>query len=386
MLSLQIPSTESLDVKAIWQALAEAHRHLAELKGLCESLPNRAILLDTLTIQEAKDSSEIENIITTHDELFAFDQNSASSAAAKEVQNYLTALHTGYKTVRDSGLIRLSTILQVQAAVEQNNAGLRRVPGTVLKNQATGEVVYEPPQNAMVIEKLMGELINFIHGGNDASNELDPLLRMAIAHHQFESIHPFYDGNGRTGRILNLLMLQREGLLDLPVLYLSRYITSTKKQYYELLQTTRETQAWSDWCVYMVKGIAITAKSEIKLVKNLRELIQITKDRLRTEVPKIYSQELLNNLFRHPYTKIEFIERDLGVSRITAAKHLGTLAIKGIVEKKKIGRQNFYINRPLFNLLTQVSLSYEWSRNSHQALTEGVGQAKIKAEIPRLYA
>ncbi len=359
MLSLQIPSTESLDVKAIWQALAEAHRHLAELKGLCESLPNRAILLDTLTIQEAKDSSEIENIITTHDELFAFDQNSASSAAAKEVQNYLTALHIGYKTVRDSGLIRLDTILKVQATVEQNNAGLRRVPGTVLKNQATGEVVYEPPQDAVVIEKLMGELIDFIHGGNDASNELDPLLRMAIAHHQFESIHPFYDGNGRTGRILNLLMLQREGLLDLPVLYLSRYITSTKQQYYELLQTTRETQAWSDWCVYVVKGIAITAKSEIKLVKNLRELIQMTKDRLRTEVPKIYSQELLNNLFRHPYTKIEFIERDLGVSRITAAKHLGTLALKGIVEKKKIGRQNFYINRPLFNLLTQVNLNDE---------------------------
>jgi Fic family protein len=350
--SLQIPSQQSLEVKAVWQALAEAHRHLAELKGLCESLPNSAILLDTLSIQEAKDSSEIENIITTHDELFAYEQSSSSSAAAKEVQNYIAALRVGYQDVLDSGLIRLSTILRVQEQVEQNNAGLRKVPGTMLKNQTTGAVVYAPPQDAVLIEKLMTELVAFIH----ADNELDPLLRMAIAHHQFESIHPFYDGNGRAGRILNLLMLQREGLLDLPVLYLSRYITSTKSQYYQLLQSTRETGDWVDWCVYMVKGVALTAKSEIKLVKNLRDLMQATKHRLRNELPKIYSQELLNNLFRYPYTKIEFLEKDLGVSRITAAKHLDTLAANGFVEKRKIGRKNFYINHPLFALLTQITL------------------------------
>lgn len=350
--NLQIPSQQSLEVKAVWQALADAHRHLAELKGLCESLPNSAILLDTLSIQEAKDSSEIENIITTHDELFAYEQNSSSSAAAKEVQNYIAALHVGYQDVLDSGLILLRTILRVQEAVEQNNAGFRKLPGTVLKNQTTGAVVYAPPQDALVIEKLMSELVAFMHAGDD----LDPLLRMAIAHHQFESIHPFYDGNGRTGRILNLLMLQREGLLDLPVLYLSRYITSTKSQYYQLLQSTRETGDWVDWCVYMVKGVAMTAKSEIKLVKNLRDLMQTTKHRLRDELPKIYSQELLNNLFRYPYTKIEFLEKDLGVSRITAAKHLDTLAANGFVEKRKIGRKNFYINHPLFALLTQISL------------------------------
>ncbi len=352
MLNLQIPSQQSLEVKAVWQALAEAHRHLAELKGLCESLPNSAILLDTLSIQEAKDSSEIENIITTHDELFAYEQSSSSSAAAKEVQNYIAALRVGYQDVLDSGLILLRTILRVQEAVEQNNAGLRKMPGTVLKNQTTGAVVYEPPQDAVLIQKLMAELVDFIH----ADNELDPILRMAIAHHQFESIHPFYDGNGRTGRILNLLMLQREGLLDLPVLYLSRYITSTKSQYYQLLQSTRETGDWVDWCVYMVKGVALTAKSEIKLVKNLRDLMQATKHRLRNELPKIYSQELLNNLFRYPYTKIEFLEKDLGVSRITAAKHLDTLAANNFVEKRKIGRKNFYINHPLFALLTQITL------------------------------
>lgn len=355
MTELDIPSPASLEVKAVWQSLAEAHRHLAELKGLCESLPNRAILLDTLAIQEAKDSSEIENIITTHDELYAYDQSSSASPAAKEVQNYISALKVGFTDVVNSGLIRMSTILRVQEEVEQNNAGFRKVPGTVLKNQTTGAVVYEPPQDAVLIEKLMTQLVDFIH----AEDEFDPLLRMAIAHHQFESIHPFYDGNGRTGRILNLLMLQREGLMDLPVLYLSRYITATKDQYYRLLQATRETHDWSDWCVYIVKGVALTARSEIRLIRNLRELMQATKQRLRKELPKIYGQELLNNLFRYPYTKIEFVEKDLGVSRITAAKHLDTLAKSGFVEKKKIGRTNFYINRPLFNLLTQISLNDE---------------------------
>ena len=355
MNELDIPSSASLEVKAVWQNLAEAHRYLAELKGLCESLPNRSILLDTLAIQEAKDSSEIENIITTHDELYAYDQSSSASPAAKEVQNYISALKVGFTDVVNSGLIRMSTILSVQEEVEQNNAGFRKVPGTVLKNQTTGAVVYEPPQDAVLIERLMTQLVDFIH----ADDELDPLLRMAISHHQFESIHPFYDGNGRTGRILNLLMLQRDGLMDLPVLYLSRYITATKDQYYRLLQSTRETHDWVGWCVYIVKGVALTARSEIRLIRNLRELMQATKQRLRKELPRIYSQELLNNLFRYPYTKIEFVEKDLGVSRITAAKHLDALVTSGFVEKRKIGRTNFYINRPLFNLLTQISLNDE---------------------------
>lgn len=355
MTELDIPSPASLEVKLVWQGLAEAHRHLAELKGLCEALPNRAILLDTLSIQEAKDSSEIENIITTHDELYAYDRHGASSPAAKEVRNYIAAMRVGFEEVAASGLIRLGTLLRVQAAVEMNNAGFRRLPGTVLKNETTGETVYAPPQDPVLIEQLMAALVDFIH----ADDDLDPLLRMAIAHHQFESIHPFYDGNGRTGRILNLLMLQRDGLLDLPVLYLSRYITSTKNQYYRLLQSTRESGQWVDWCVYLLRGVAQTAKSEVRLVKNLRGLMQVTKQRLRGELPRLYSQELLNNLFRYPYTKIEFVEQDLGVSRITAAKHLDTLATRGFVEKTRIGRSNFYINRPLFELLTHISLDDE---------------------------
>ena len=349
---LPLTNISTLETREVWAALTDAHRHLAELKGLCESLPNRGILLDTLGIQEAKDSSEIENIITTHDELYAFLADSGGTAAAKEVRHYVAALRAGYEAVRDSGLIRLEMLLDVQAELEQNRAGLRKLPGTVLKNEATGQVIYEPPQDAAEVEALMANLIDFIH----ADDGLDPLLRMAITHHQFESIHPFYDGNGRTGRILNLLMLQREGLLDLPVLYLSRYITTTKPDYYRLLQTVREEDRWEEWCLYLLRGVALTSRSAITLVKDFRDLMQKTKHDLRDRLPKIYSQDLLNNLFRYPYTKIEFIERELGVSRPTASKYLEQLTAVGLVRKQKMGRTNFFINEPLYALLSGVSL------------------------------
>lgn len=349
---LPLTNLSALETREVWSALTEAHRRLAELKGLCESLPNQGILLDTLGIQEAKDSSEIENIITTHDELYAFQDDSGGTAAAKEVRHYVTSLRTGYEAVRDSGLIRLETLLAVQAELEQSRAGLRKLPGTVLKNEATGQTIYEPPQEADEVEALMANLIDFIH----ADDGLDPLLRMAITHHQFESIHPFYDGNGRTGRILNLLMLQRDGLLDLPVLYLSRYITTTKPDYYRLLQTVRDEDRWAEWCLYLLRGVAVTSQSAIHLVKAFRDLMQKTKCDLRDRLPKLYSQDLLNNLFRYPYTKIEFIERELGVSRPTATKYLEQLTSAGLVRKQKMGRSNFYINEPLYALLSGVSL------------------------------
>lgn len=350
--SLPLRDLSALDTREVWSALTEAHRQVAELKGLCESLPNQGILLDTLSIQEAKDSSEIENIITTHDELYVSDDESAPSAAAKEVRHYVSALRVGFAAVREEGLIRLETLLAVQAELEQNRAGLRTLPGTVLKNETTGEVIYEPPQDAVEVASLMANLIDFLH----ADDGLDPLLRMAIAHHQFESIHPFYDGNGRTGRILNLLILQREGLLGLPVLYLSRYITTTKAEYYRLLQTVRAEDRWAEWCLYLLRGVAVTARSAITLVKNLRDLMQQTKKAIRERLPKIYSQDLLNNLFHYPYTKIESVERDLGVSRVTAGKYLELLTGAGFLEKQKIGKTNFYINTPLFLLLSSVSL------------------------------
>ncbi len=349
---LPLADLSQFDSPEIWRALTTAHRSLAELKGLSESLPNPQLLIETLSIQEAKDSSEIENIITTHDELYSAGDTVTSSPAAKEVQHYVSALRRGYDEVRESGLIRLDTLLSVHSELEKNRAGLRKVPGTILKNEATGKIIYEPPQSAIQVADLMENLVNFIHMEDD----LDPLLRMAIAHHQFESIHPFYDGNGRTGRILNLLILVREGLLDIPVLYLSRYITTTKPDYYRLLQTARDENKWGEWCLYMLRGIAVTAQSEITLIKAFRDLMKRYKNEIREKLPKIYRQDLLNLLFRYPYTKIELVERELGVSRNTAAKYLDQLAASGFVRKEKIGRSNFYVNEPLYELLTQIEL------------------------------
>ena len=350
--NLPLPEFSTLNSEPIWQGLLSAHRDLAELKGLCAALPNPQILVETLSIQEAKDSSEIENIITTHNDLYASQVDPSVGISAKEVQHYLSALKVGHSLVKKNGLIRLDTILAVQAEIEQNRAGLRKVPGTVLRNEATGETIFEPPQDGAEVEALMANLIDFIH----AEDGMDPLLRMTIVHHQFESIHPFYDGNGRTGRILNILMLVHADLLELPILYLSRYINQTKPDYYRLLQTVREENRWEEWCLYLLTGISRAARSEVVLIKELRKLMQNMKTQIRQEFPKFYSQDLLNNLFRYPYTKIEFIEKELKVSRPTATKYLKLLTEANFLEKKRIGRTNFFINRPLFLLLSTINL------------------------------
>ena len=253
--------------------------------------------------------------------------------------------------MRQQRFLRLADVLEIQAALEQNLAGLRKLSGTVLKNQQTGDVVYEPPQDPAEVERPMGNFLEHFH--RDEPSDPDPLVRMAVLHYQFESIHPFYDGNGRTGRILNLLHLVLHGLLDLPVLYLSRYIVRHKPEYYRGLQAVREEDAWEDWVLYMLSAVEETSRETLTKVRGIRELMQTAKQRLRRELPKLYSQDLLNNLFRHPYTKIEFIQRDLGVSRPTATKYLAALETGGFVRKTKLGRTNFYINEALFALLSR---------------------------------
>lgn len=343
----------ALETPKILRQAARAHRQLAELKGAAGTIPNESILIDTLALQEAKDSSEIENIVTTQDELYRGDNLSSRypSIAVKEVHNYAVALKIGFERIRSKRFLRLKDILEIQATLLDSRAGIRAIPGTVLKNQSTGEVIYTPPQNRDEIENLLSNFLEYYHLDDDAA-EIDPLIRMAILHHQFESIHPFYDGNGRTGRILNLLFLTLHNLLDLPVLYLSRYIVGSKDSYYRLLQTARDSNEWEEWTDYLLKAIEETARQTLAQVKDIRNLMQATKQRLRSELPKLYSQDLLNNLFRHPYTKIEFIERDLGVSRPTAMKYLSQLTQKGFLEKVKIGRTNYYINQALYNLLS----------------------------------
>ncbi len=350
---LPVANTVVLETPAVLRLAARAHRALAELKGAAATMPNETILIDTLALQEAQDSSAIEDIITTEDQLFQGDLISGHfpTAAAKEVHHYAGALKIGLARVREQRFLRFANVLDIQAALEQNRAGLRWLSGTVLKNQQTGAVVYEPPQDPAVIEQLMGNFLEYFHRAEPG--DADPLVQMAVLHYQFESIHPFYDGNGRTGRILNLLYLVLHGLLDLPVLYLSRYIVRHKQDYYRGLQSVRAEEAWEGWILFMLKAVEETSRETLTKVQGIRALMQLTKLRLRNELPKIYSQDLLNNLFRYPYTKIEFIERDLGVSRPTATKYLGALEAAGFVRKMKVGRMNFYINEPLFALLSQ---------------------------------
>ncbi|MFN2359833.1 MAG: Fic family protein [Marinobacter sp.] len=351
--TLPLESIEQWETRAVLKKAAEAHRYLAEVKGVASTIPNEEILINTLTLQEARHSSEIENIITTQDDLYraAVADEASISPATKEVQDYATALRAGFRRVRQSRLIRLDDILIIQETLEKNRAGLRKLPGTALKNQASGEVVYEPPQSATKIADLMENLVAYIN--DDQLCDADPLVKMAIIHHQFESIHPFYDGNGRTGRIINMLYLVANDLLDLPVLYMSRYLIQTKARYYEELQAVRDTGNWEPWLVYMLEGISQTARQTIDLIGRIRELMQNTKHRMREECPKIYRQELLNNLFNHPYTKIEFVMDDLGVSRITATKYLDELVNTGLLDKTKVGRSNFYINTPLMRLFLE---------------------------------
>lgn len=346
-----LPFKQDIETKAVLRKAAEAHKALAELKGIISSIPNENILLETLILREARESSAIENIISTIDEVYqsSLRINLFTSPAAKEVHMYAHALRTGFELVKKTGLLTNNHILQIQAEIEQNTAGFRKLPGTKLLNDKTGEVVYMPPQDYDTILSLMTNLESFIN--DDAMMDVDPLIKMAIIHHQFESIHPFYDGNGRTGRIINILYLVQKKLLNLPVLYLSRYIIRHKNDYYRLLQSVRDKANWEEWLLFMLESIQQTAGESVQLITELRKLMQDYKHRIREKHPKMYSQDLINNLFKYPYTKIEFVQADLQVSRNTAIRYLEALATEGFLSKYKLGRESFYLNNKLFDLL-----------------------------------
>jgi len=349
---MHLPPDIDLESRKVLKKLPEAHRALAELKGIGGTIPNQAILLNTLGLQEAKDSSAVENIITTQDELFKANLNLSGwqNVAAKEVQNYVAALKKGFELVGKNGLITANHILEIQSVLENNQAGFRKVPGTALKNQQTGEVVFTPPQKYDEIVTAMSNLVTYIN--NDSLSDADPLVKMAVIHFQFESIHPFYDGNGRTGRIINILYLIQKSLLHLPILYLSRFIIDHKSEYYQYLQNVRDKQEWEPWIMFMLEGVEITSLDTIELIKEIKKLMMDYKHRIRSNY-KFYSQELINNLFRHPYTKIEFIQNDLKVSRITASGYLNRLVDDGFLVKEKLGVGNYYINAPLVAIFTR---------------------------------
>jgi len=349
MLSLEHLDPVRFETTPLLKKVASTSRQLAELKGVAASIPNQGILVNTLGLQEAKDSSAIENIVTTHDELFKddFQHQDPTSAAAKEVHRYRQALRTGFEQVRESGLLTLNHILRIQEVLEENRAGFRRLPGTALKDGG-GQTIYTPPQDPDEVVRLMGNLERFMNG--ETSFDADPLIKMSLIHHQFESIHPFYDANGRTGRIVNVLYLVKEGLLDIPVLYLSNHIVRTKGDYYRLLQAVRDDDAWEEWVLYILNAVEQTAAQTIETIHAIKDALYDYKHRIRAK-HKFYSQDLINNLFTHPYTRIEFVEYDLKVSRLTATRYLDALAGDGFLMKQKKGRGNYYINTALTEIL-----------------------------------
>jgi Fic family protein len=346
-----LPPKGDLETKAILKKVAGAHRYLAELKGVAQSIPNQNILIDTLSLQEARESSAIENIISSFDDIYQSNSKNEVyiSATAKEVHAYSRALKVGFDLVKKNGLITTNHIIKIQNTIEHNKAGFRKLPGTKLLNEATGETVYTPPQDYNTIVQLMGNLQEYIN--NDEMSDADPLIKMAVIHHRFESIHPFYDANGRTGRIINILYLIKNDLLSLPILYLSRYIINHKSGYYRLLQEVRDKQQWEAWIIYMLDVVADTSKNTIRVVNGIKDAMHQYKTTMREKTPKIYSQDLLNNLFRYPYTKIEYLMNDLGVSRNSAIRYLEQLEKADLITKHKVGRNNFYANKSLIHLL-----------------------------------
>lgn len=343
-----LPLDIDIETKAILKKSILANKALAKLNGVAKIIPNQAILINSLILQEAKDSSEIENIITTHDELYQSSLDISNiSHATKEVQSYSRALLKGFDLVKDNSLLLTRHIVDIQQELEGNVAGIRKQSGTVLKNQATGEVIHTPPQEETTIRKLLDNLEQYIN----TNDGIDPLIKMAIIHYQFETIHPFYDGNGRTGRIINILYLVLNELLDLPILYLSSYIIKHKADYYRLLQEVRTKGSWEEWIIYMLGGIEQTATKQVQLINDIKELMDNTKQKLKAELPKIYSKDLLEVLFIHPYTKIDMIVDKLEVTRKTASLYLNQLEEIGLMNGVKLGKSKFFVNIKLFELL-----------------------------------
>ncbi len=347
-----LPPASAFKTFAVYEELSEAKHSLGELRGIAKTLPNQEILIETLILQEALASSEIENIVTTQDEVFKASMfSNTGSVEAKEVARYQVAMRLGYQMWGDNKSISEKVVISMFRKLMQRDDGYRLNP-VVLHNPHTREVVYTPPQDPQKVIVYMRELEAFI---NDDSGEWDPIIKMAIIHHQFESIHPFPDGNGRVGRMLNVLYLTHTGLLDVPILYLSRAINRTKPEYYRLLQAVREEGAWEEWVIYILKAVTQTAGSTLRLVTEVRELMLKTKTRMRQELPKVYSHELLNNLFQHPYTRYEYLERDLPIGKQTVRKYLKQLSAGGFVREVREGRSNYYINYPLVDIFLKVS-------------------------------
>jgi Fic family protein len=339
-----LPPVAELETRAVLKQAIAANRVLANLRGLAAQIPNQGMLINSIVLQEARLSSEIENIVTTNDELYRADADPEGKADphTKEVLRYREALYHGFSAMKDRPLTT-NLFVEIVQRIKQTELHIRAIPGTALKNEH-GEVIYTPPVGEAVIRDKLSNLEKFIH----AEDNLDPLVKMAVMHYQFEAIHPFPDGNGRTGRILNLLYLVHKGLLDIPVLFLSRYIIANKSAYYAGLRRVTEQQDWEGWVLFMLHAVENTAQQTFDQVVRIRALMEQVRERVQRESPGIYSKDLVEAIFMHPYTKIQFLV-DAGIAkRQTASSYLQVLAGMGVLRESKSGREKYYINDALF--------------------------------------
>jgi len=347
-----LPPNTDVETKAVLKKAISAGRALAELKGLGQTLPNQAMLLNTVVLQEAKDSSEIENIVTTNDAIYEAltASTTAVDSATKEVIRYREAMWQGFNALKKEPRLNTNLFLQIVQTIKEDNRGIRNAPGTVIGNPMTREVYFTPPVGETIITRKLGELEEFIN----AADRIDPLVKMALIHYQFEAVHPFFDGNGRTGRIINILYMVLRDLLDIPVLYMSKYIIERKSEYYRLLREVTEHGAWEPWILYMLDAVEVMSALTRQRIIDIRALLDDTLTFAKSNLPsRVYSKDIVELVFRQPYTKGQFLV-DMGIAeRKTAADYLQELEKIGILKRKKVGRENLYLNEKLYNLLSK---------------------------------
>lgn len=352
-----LPPATELETKAVLKQNIRSRAALGELKQAAALIPNQGMLINIIPLLEARDSSEIENIVTTADSLFQFadDPSGQMDAATREALSYRTALRNGFDSLKRRPL-SARTAVEICSTIKSVDMDVRKTPGTKLQNSVTGDVIYTPPEGADHLRDLLANWERFLHADSEA---LDPLIRMAVAHYQFEAIHPFSDGNGRTGRVLNSLYLIDKGLLTLPILYLSRYIIAHKADYYRLLLAVTRDQAWEDWILYILKGVEETSQWTIAKIAALRELEEHTRNYVQELRPKIYSHELVAIIFMQPYCRINNLV-DAGIAkRQTASVYLKQLVDIGVLSEHQAGKEKLFIHPGLIKLLHRDNNSFD---------------------------
>ena len=342
------PTVESLETTPVLKACITARAALAQLKQAGDLLPNQGMLINLIPLLEAKDSSEIENIVTTTDQLFKFSQQSdGADPATREALRYRTALHQGFSQLAHKPLCT-ATAIEVCSTLKNVDMHIRTLPGTVIGNQSTAKIIYTPPVGETVIRDLLANWERFLHTNDD----IDPLIKMIVSHYQFEAIHPFYDGNGRTGRILNVRYLIEQQLLTLPILYLSRYIVQNKQHYYRLLNQVTSDQNWQDWLIFMLKGVEQTSLWTCEKIAAIKALMEYTSAYIKQQLPKIYSFELVQVIFEQPYCRItDLVQRSIA-KRQTASVYLKQLAQIGVLREISAGKEKLFVHPKLMQLMT----------------------------------